>query len=107
MDEYIRMGAWGTMLAKIGIVLLIVLIVIGLIFCCCIPIVRSVIASRISKEMALRVTSIDKSKGWERELYGEIDQNEAEEECRPPGDRTPGGGFTCDVLVISPCEPCP
>ena len=61
---------------------MIVLTVVGLIFCCCIPIVRSVIASRLSKEMALVVTSIDESKGWERALYGEIDQSEAEEEYR-------------------------
>ena len=40
------------------------------------------IASRLSKEMALMVTSIDESKGWERVLYGEIDQSEAEEEYR-------------------------
>ena len=78
----IKLGTWGTMLIKVGLVLMIVLTVVGLIFCCCIPIVRSVIASRLSKEMALMVTSIDESKGWERVLYGEIDQSEAEEEYR-------------------------
>ena len=61
-----RFGMWGMVLAKIGIVLLIVLTVVGLIFCCCIPIVRYVIASRLSKEMALMVTGIDESDEWER-----------------------------------------
>ena len=71
---------WGMVLAKIGIVLLIVLTVVGLIFCCCIPIVRYVIASRLSKEMALMVTVIEESSEWERMLYGEIDWSETREE---------------------------
>ncbi|CAL8302508.1 unnamed protein product [Arctogadus glacialis] len=33
----------------------------GLIFCCCIPIVRSVIASRLTKEMAVMVSGIEES----------------------------------------------
>ena len=41
-----RLGTWRMMLAKIGAVLLIVLTVMGSIFCCCISIVRSMIASR-------------------------------------------------------------
>ena len=76
----IRFGMWGMVLAKIGIVLLVVLTVIGLIFCCCIPIVRSVIASRLSKEMDLMLTGIDESDDWEGKLYEEIDQNETREE---------------------------
>ena len=64
---------WGMVLAIIGIVLLIVLTVIGLVFCCCIPIVRSKIASRLSNEMNLMVTSIEESNDWEQKLYGEID----------------------------------
>ncbi|CAL8392041.1 unnamed protein product [Arctogadus glacialis] len=71
---------WGMMFAKIGAVLLMVLIVMGLIFCCCIPIVRSVIASRLSKEMALMVSGIEESGDWERMLYGEIDWSETREE---------------------------
>ena len=68
------------MFAKIGAVLLIVLTIMGLIFCCCIPIVRSVIASRLSKEMALMVSGIEESGDWERTLYGEIDWSETREE---------------------------
>ena len=68
-----RFGMWGMVLAIIGIVLLIVLTVIGLVFCCCIPIVRSKIASRLSNEMNLMVTSIEESNDWEQKLYGEID----------------------------------
>ena len=75
-----RFSMWGMMLAQIGVLLLIVLTVIGLVFCCCIPIVRSMIASRLSREMTLIVTSIDESNEWERKLYGEIDPNEAGEE---------------------------
>ena len=71
---------WGVVLAIIGIVLLIVLTVIGLVFCCCIPIVRSMTASRLSREMTLMVTSMDESNEWERKLYGEIDPNKAGEE---------------------------
>ena len=75
-----RFGMWGMVLAIIGIVLLIVLTVIGLVFCCCIPIVRSKIASRLSNEMNLMVTSIEESNDWEQKLYGEIDPNKAGEE---------------------------
>ena len=71
---------WGMMFAKIGVVLLIVLTVMDLIFCCCIPIVRSVIASRLSKEMALMVTGIEESGEWERMLYGEIDWSDTRKE---------------------------
>ena len=75
-----KFGMWGMMFAKIGAILLIVLTVMGLIFCCCIPIVRSVIASRLSKEIALMVTGIEESVDWERMLYGEIDWSETGEE---------------------------
>ena len=78
-----RFGKWGMMFAKIGVVLLIVLTVMGLVFCCCIPIVRSMIASKLSREMTLMVTSMDESNEWERRLYGEIDPNEAGEESGP------------------------
>ncbi|CAL8370192.1 unnamed protein product [Gadus morhua 'NCC'] len=38
--------------------------------------IRSVIASRLSKEMALMVTGIEESGEWERMLYGEIDRSD-------------------------------
>ncbi|CAL8383591.1 unnamed protein product [Arctogadus glacialis] len=41
---------------------------------------RSVIASRLSKEMALMVSGIEESGDWERMLYGEIDWSETREE---------------------------
>ena len=46
---------WGTVMAKVGIMLLIVFTVMGLIFCCCIPIVRSMTASRLDKQMFVTV----------------------------------------------------
>ncbi|CAL8391775.1 unnamed protein product [Gadus morhua 'NCC'] len=42
--------------------------------------VRSVIASRLSKEMALMVTGIEESGEWERMLYGEIDWSDTRKE---------------------------
>ena len=53
------------MLANIGITLFIVLIIMGLIFGCCIPILRSMITSRLEKEMVFTVTDIAEPKGLE------------------------------------------
>ena len=71
----IRFGVWGMSLAKIGALLLIVLTLIGLIFCCCIPIVRSVIASRLSKEMTLMVTRRERDEHCTHGLQGLMTAN--------------------------------
>ena len=61
-------------------------------------------ASRLSREMTLRVTGIDESNDWEWRLYGKELQSEPEEESGLWYIKTPGGG-SHDVLVTSRCEP--
>ena len=62
----INLGAWGTMFAQIGLVLLIVLVGVGLIFCCCIPILRSMIASRLDKQMIVMRGTVETTRvEWE------------------------------------------
>ena len=61
-----NLGAWGTMLAQIGLVLLLVLVGVGLIFCCCIPILRSMIASRLDKQMIVLRGTVETTRvEWE------------------------------------------
>jgi len=66
----LKIWLWGSMFMKIGLTLLVVLVILGLIFCCCIPILRSMVASRLEKEMILTVTDIVDTKRLEWEYVG-------------------------------------
>ncbi len=44
-------GAWGAWLTKVGIKIGIVVIVFGLLFCCVIPFIRSMLANAAAKQM--------------------------------------------------------
>ncbi|KAK0154722.1 Syncytin-A [Merluccius polli] len=71
----LRMGKWGTILAQIGLVLLIVFTMMGLVFCCCIPVLRSMIESRLNKQMFLMTKGIVEEKGVEWEYIGNKSQS--------------------------------
>ena len=58
-------------MAKVGIMLLIVVKVMGLIFCCCIPIVKSMIASRLDKQMIVTLRGAIETSQIEWEYVGD------------------------------------
>lgn len=54
----INLGKWGAALVKIGIAALICIAIMGMIFSRCIPILRSLVVSKLAKQMTIQSTVI-------------------------------------------------
>ena len=76
----LKMGKWGVILAKVGVIVLIVVTILGLIFCCCIPVLRSMIASRLDKQMIVALRGTVETTRVEWEYVG--DQNGSDDEIK-------------------------
>ncbi len=76
----LKMGKWGVILAKVGVIVLIVVTILGLIFCCCIPVLRSMIASRLDKQMIVALRGTVETTQVEWEYVG--DQNGSDDETK-------------------------
>lgn len=76
----LSMGKWGAILAKVGVIVLIVFTLMGLIFCCCIPVLRSMIASRLDKQMVVALRGTVETTRVEWEYVG--DQNGCDDKAK-------------------------
>lgn len=54
----LNLGKWGAALVKIGIAALICIAIMGMIFCRCIPILISLVVSKLVKQMTIQATVI-------------------------------------------------
>ena len=68
-------GGWGAVFLRIGLMILVGLVVIGLVFCCCVPIIRGLISKGINKALGIQALqmAVRKYKDCERLSLTECD----------------------------------
>ncbi len=97
----LKLGAWGAWLAKLGMFLGVAILIGGLLFCCVLPILRSLVvkatARQIMRNWFWRVTKILKRKWWPNGYrVGLVIQKLWVRVSGPAG--IVGGGSECTVL---------